>query len=76
MQCSICLTAERLRVASGVTDDPIEMTDRSSQLLCSTCGGPLVSGTLRDRVVAKLAQLARFGLAEGARPLFGTGRHN
>lgn len=73
MQCGICLSAERLRVAVGRTDDPVVVASRSSQFVCSTCGGPLAAGALRDRVTAKLAQLARFGLF-GTGPLFGAER--
>lgn len=71
MQCVHCLSAERLRVAVGRTDDPIIVARRAGPIVCSTCGGPLETGALKDRVAAKLAQLARFGLAGGARPLFG-----
>lgn len=74
MQCGICLSAERLRVAVGRTDDPVVTASRSSQIVCSTCGGPLATGALKDRVAAKLAQLARFGLL-GTGPLFGAQRH-
>lgn len=74
MQCVICVSAERLRVTAGRTDDPVVVASRSGQIVCSSCGGPLASGALKDRVVAKLAQLARFGLT-GTGPLFGAERH-
>lgn len=73
MQCGICVSAERLRVAAGQTDDPAVVAGRSEQIVCSSCGGPLAAGALKDRVVAKLAQLARFGLL-GTGPLFGVER--
>jgi len=71
MQCGMCLSAERLRVA-GTASAAAASGGRDSPLLCSTCGGPLAASGSRDRLVAKLAQLARFGLVEP--PLFGAER--
>jgi hypothetical protein len=73
MQCVICVSAERLRVAAGRTDGSVVLASRSAQIVCSRCGGPLAAGALKDRVVAKLAQLARFGLL-GTGALFGAER--
>lgn len=77
MQCGHCLSAERLRRPLNQADDSIELADRKSQLACATCGAPLVPlGTLRERVIAKLAVLTRFGLTDQAGPLLGLGRRH
>ena len=81
MQCVHCLTAERRRVApapaaSREQVDAIERADRRSQLVCASCGGPLApGGSLRERLVQRLAQLGRFGLTADAGPLLESGRH-
>jgi hypothetical protein len=76
MQCSVCLSAERLRVSGPATIDPVERADHNNPLLCATCGGPLErTGGLGERLLQKLAQLARFGLVELPATLSGAGRH-
>jgi hypothetical protein len=61
-------------VAQG-SSDPVERADRDHPLLCATCGGPLEqTGGLGDRLAAKQAQLARFGLADAPGALSGASR--
>lgn len=67
MLCGLCVSAERLRRPIG---PPPEPAVEPGEGRCALCGGSLASLGLRARVSAKLAQLRRFGLTSGAKPLF------
>jgi hypothetical protein len=45
---------------------------RLSLLYCDHCGGPLAPPDATETLLAKLSQLARFGLAAGAMPILST----
>jgi hypothetical protein len=46
---------------------------RISELICHRCGGVLPADLVTERLLSKLSQLGRFGLAGAERPLLGYG---
>ncbi len=50
--------------------------ERVRALLCSGCGTVLPLGRTLDAMLAKLAQLARFGLDSAGRPLLRSARRD
>lgn len=58
MRCELCASSDRLRVP-GLADGETERPDGAQ---CVSCGRP-VAGGAGERLLRKLSQLARFGLA-------------
>jgi len=59
----------------GVSRPGIRGAERLSNLLCGECGSVLPPDNPTDRMLHKLAQLARFGLSSEGGPLLESGRH-
>ncbi len=75
MICERCRTLpwEGRRFMRGVSRPGFRGAERLSNLLCAECGSVLPADDPQDRMVHKLAQLARFGLSSEGGPLLETG---
>jgi hypothetical protein len=66
MLCPSCRSSERQRLFSPVARGVLQ---ELSVLLCERCGAVLPPLDETEALLAKLAQLSRFGLAAGAGPI-------
>jgi hypothetical protein len=75
MQCSECevLRPGTVRVTTGRISPAHARMGRLSLLYCERCGTPLPPVNTTDTLLAKLSQLARFGLSAGDRPILSDG---
>ncbi len=67
MLCAHCRTTVRLRVPGPVGPDELAARIAASRgaHFCQACGRSILGQGAGDRLMRKLAQLARFGLADG-----------
>jgi hypothetical protein len=71
MQCGKCdgLPDELVPVTANRQTTGPSVSGRLSLVYCERCGSAIAAPDPTESLLAKLTQLARFGLAAGARPL-------